>query len=149
MSLIYVQITCGDVGTRKPCSIVFICDVFLSCIYAKLLPALYHIHLTVTETKNPVPGPTLTFGFVIATLLGASCHLVFGGDARRLAMLLLAGWLGFVLGQLVGDILDFGLFDVVNIGPLNMLPAVIGAIIALIFTLIVTGRQSNRRSSRK
>ena len=96
-----------------------------------------------------MPGPTLTFGFVIATLMGASFHLVFGGDARRLAMLLLAGWLGFALGQLVGDILNIRLLEVMNIGPLNIIPAVIGAVFALIFTLVVTAKRTGRSSSRR
>jgi hypothetical protein len=94
-----------------------------------------------------MPGPNPTFGFIIATLLGASFHLVFGGDARRLALFLLAGWLGFGLGQLVGDILDFALFNLFDIGALNIIPAVGGAVFALIFTFVVTSRQSDRRRS--
>lgn len=104
------------------------------------------LHLEVRS----LPGPTLTFGFVIATLLGAGFHLIFGGDARRLAMFLLAGWVGFVLGHMVGDILDFVLFNAFNVGALHLLPAAIGAIVALVFTQIVTSRRNNknRRTSR-
>lgn len=96
-----------------------------------------------------MPGPTITFGFVLATLFGAAFHLLVGGDARRLAMFLLAGWLGFALGQLAGDIFQISLLDVFNIGPLNMVPAVIGSGIALVFTLVVTGRSGKRRSDRR
>lgn len=96
-----------------------------------------------------MPGPTLTFGFVIATLLGAGFHLIFGGDARRLAMFLLAGWVGFTLGHLAGSILDFVLLNAFNVGTLRLLPAVLGAIIALMFTRIVTSRGRNRNRNRR
>jgi hypothetical protein len=44
--------------------------------------------------------PTAVFGFIVATLFGAGFHLAFGGDMRRLALLLLAGWLGFCFCRL-------------------------------------------------
>src|SRR5262249_27041139 len=42
-----------------------------------------------------MPSPSVTFGFILATLYGALFHLVLGGNARQLALYLLAGWLGF------------------------------------------------------
>jgi hypothetical protein len=92
-----------------------------------------------------VPGPTLTFGFVIATLIGAGFHLVLGGDARRLAMFLIAGWIGFALGQLVGDIVGFEIvLGFLDVGPLHTAAAVLGAGAAAIFTHVVI--PGNRRS---
>ncbi|NOG49440.1 MAG: hypothetical protein HND48_08340 [Chloroflexi bacterium] len=37
-----------------------------------------------------MPGPGLVFAFALATLYGALFHFIFGGDARRLAVFLLA-----------------------------------------------------------
>ena len=48
-----------------------------------------------------LPGPTATFGFILATLYGAGFHFVVGGDVRRLALFLLSAWVGFGLGQLL------------------------------------------------
>ena len=84
-----------------------------------------------------MPGPTLTFAFVVATLYGALFHLIRGGDIRRLALYLLAAWIGFVLGQLVGIILRFPFF---NVGPIYLVPASLGALAGLIFVQIVSVR---------
>ncbi|GAB4510414.1 MAG: hypothetical protein OHK0046_07190 [Anaerolineae bacterium] len=92
-----------------------------------------------------MPGPTLTFGFILATLLGALFHLVLGGDIRRLATFLLAGWLGFILGHIAGVLLDVELF---NVGTLRILPAIFGAMMSLIFAQALTINRSNRRPSR-
>jgi len=82
----------------------------------------------------------MVFSFILATLYGAVFHLVSGGDARRLALFLLAGWLGFALGHALGDLLDLTLLD---IGPLHMLPATVGAWLALAVARLLT-RQPRR-----
>ncbi|MBL8163682.1 MAG: hypothetical protein JNJ61_16975 [Anaerolineae bacterium] len=92
-----------------------------------------------------MPGPTTLFGFIVATLLGAAFHLVMGGDARRLALFLLAGWLGFGLGQILGAILEINLL---SIGTLRILPAVVGALIALLVAHILTNNRMRKRSLR-
>lgn len=92
-----------------------------------------------------MPNPSLTFGFIVATLLGALFHLICGGDARRLAFFLLAGWLGFGLGQLIGLIFEIETF---NFGPLHLLPAVVGAVVFLAFTRVVTMKRIRRRNTR-
>jgi uncharacterized membrane protein YjjP (DUF1212 family) len=84
-----------------------------------------------------MPGPTLTFAFIVATLYGALFHLIRGGDVRRLALYLLAGWVGFVLRQLVGVIIGFPFF---NVGPIRLVPASVGALFGLIFVQIVSVR---------
>jgi uncharacterized membrane protein YeaQ/YmgE (transglycosylase-associated protein family) len=91
-----------------------------------------------------VPGPTLTFGFIVATLLGASFHLVLGGDVRRLALFLLSGWVGFAAGHLAGNAFDV---NVMNVGALRFFPAVIGALVALVLAHAVTSKQTQRRTS--
>ena len=73
--------------------------------------------------------PTLLLAFTLATLSGAGFHLWQGGGARRLALYLLAGWLGFALGHLVGDALRLDFF---RIGALNTLSAMLGAAVALV-----------------
>lgn len=57
-----------------------------------------------------MPGPTFTFGFVMATLYGAAFHLIMGGSARRLVFFMLAGWLGFTLGHILGVLFEVNLF---------------------------------------
>ena len=90
-------------------------------------------------------GSVFVFAFVIATLMGAVFHLVFGGDARRLALFLLAGWIGFGLGQAAGQ--SFAI-EFYAIGDLRIIPAVIGALFNLIAVLIFTGSRRQRGPSR-
>jgi hypothetical protein len=92
-----------------------------------------------------MPGPNFTFAFIIATLFGAVFHLIVGGDARRLTLFLLAGWLGFAMGQLLGDTFIVGL---VTIGELRIIPASLGAILALIVALVFTTDRVRRHPTR-
>jgi uncharacterized membrane protein YeaQ/YmgE (transglycosylase-associated protein family) len=82
-------------------------------------------------------SPSFVFGFILATLYGAAFHLISGGDAKRLALYLLAGWLGFSLGHLLGNMLEI---RVLMIGPLYAFTATLGAVVAL-----VAARLLNRR----
>ena len=75
--------------------------------------------------------------------MGALFHLIVGGNARRLALFLLAGWIGFALGHMAGKSLGISLFP---IGELQIVPAVTGALFALITAFIFTSER--RRSSR-
>jgi hypothetical protein len=72
--------------------------------------------------------PTLLFAFALSTIYGAAFHVWQGGSARRLALYLLAGWLGFALGHVVGDVMGV---RVLMVGALNALTATLGAGIAL------------------
>ncbi len=85
-----------------------------------------------------MPAPSVIFGFVIATLFASTFHVLSGGDARRLALFFLASWMGFALGHITGDLLNVELLD---IGPLNMLNATVGAYVALIVALILTRKR--------
>jgi hypothetical protein len=67
-------------------------------------------------------------GFAVSTVYGALFHLWLGGGARRLALFLLAAWLGFALGHFVGEALSIG---VLKVGPLNLLTATVGSAVAL------------------
>lgn len=72
--------------------------------------------------------PALFFGFMLATLMGAGFHLWQGGGAGRLLLYLGAAWLGFALGHLLGDWLNWRWLA---IGPLNTLTAGLAAGLAL------------------
>jgi hypothetical protein len=74
-------------------------------------------------------SPALALSFIAATLYGAACHWLAGGDARRLALLLLAGWLGFALGQMAGDVLAWSWL---RVGVVNFFSASLGAWVALL-----------------
>ena len=82
-----------------------------------------------------MPSPSVTFGFILATLYGATFHLIFGGDARRLALFLLAGWLGFALGHIFGVLFAVNVF---SIGPLHIFSATLGAWSALFAARFLT-----------
>jgi hypothetical protein len=68
-----------------------------------------------------------------------------GGDARRLALFLLAGWIGFGLGHLLGVLLAI---DIFNIGNLRVITASFGALIALVVAHFLTSKRPNKRALR-
>lgn len=85
-------------------------------------------------------GPVFVFAFVVATLIGSVFHFIFGGDARRLAIFLLAAWIGFALGQSAGQSFDV---SVVAIGELRIIPAIVGSLFTLFSVLIFTSDRRN------
>ncbi|MBI5669723.1 MAG: hypothetical protein HZC41_17125 [Chloroflexi bacterium] len=87
-------------------------------------------------------SPIITLGFILATLFGAAFHLVVGGDARRLALFLLCGWIGFGLGQLVGVTLSI---NILNIGSLRIVTASAGAMVALLVAHFLTSNRARKR----
>lgn len=93
-----------------------------------------------------LPGPTTTFGFILATLCGAGFHFVVGGDARRLALFLLAAWVGFGLGHTAGGFLGI---NVMNVGPLRVIPALAGTLVALVASHVLTVKRMAGRSRRQ
>jgi hypothetical protein len=72
--------------------------------------------------------PVLFLGLILSTLYGALFHLWRGGSAGRLLLYLLLSWIGFWLGQLVGNLLNLG-FDL--IGQLHVLTATVGSLALL------------------
>ncbi len=114
--------------------------VFKSPIYVTLSSALYH-----QIDRQNMLSPGFVFSFILATLFGATFHLIFGGDARRLALFLLVGWLGFALGHITGLLFEIDLF---NIGSLRVVTAAAGAVLALMLAQILSSGRSRRRSPR-
>lgn len=90
-----------------------------------------------------MPGPSVTFGFIIATLFGAAFHVIVGGDVRRLALFLLCGWVGFVLGQTLGTLFEI---NILNVGTLRIVSASFGALVALGAAYLLTSRRADRLS---
>lgn len=95
-----------------------------------------------------MPGPVFVFAFVIATLMGAIFHFIFGGDARRLALFLLAAWIGFALGHAAGRTFALPIFAPLDVGNLNTVTAISGALFTLISVMIFTADRPQARSSR-
>jgi hypothetical protein len=52
--------------------------------------------------------PSILFGVVISTLLGAAFHLLRGGGLGRLILYLVLGWVGFWAGQILAMQLGWG-----------------------------------------
>lgn len=75
---------------------------------------------------------------MVATLYGSAFHLIVGGGARHLALYLLSGWIGFTLGQSLGDLLGI---SVLRMGQINFVAASLGALLALIAARIFSSER--------
>lgn len=84
-------------------------------------------------------SPAFTFGILIATLYGLFTHLLFGGDGRRLVATIVAGWVGFAIGQAVGQVMDI---QVLALGPINLLSASLGALLATCATAFLSAHRN-------
>lgn len=71
----------------------------------------------------------LILGFLIATAYGAGFHFILGGPAKRIILYVLAAWIGFTIGHLIGDFFDIEFF---KLGAVHLLSASLGAWIALL-----------------
>ncbi len=72
--------------------------------------------------------PTLFLGLVLSTLYGSLFHLWRGGNAGRLLLYLLLAWIGFWIGQLIGNYLDVS-FD--KLGQLHLFFSTLASVIFL------------------
>ena len=56
-----------------------------------------------------IPGSAagLVLGFLLASIYGGVFHLIFGGPIRRILVYLFAAWVGFFVGQFIGDFFNF------------------------------------------
>lgn len=99
----------------------------------------------ISESLHVVPGPGLVFAFALATLYGALFHFIFGGDARRLAVFLLASWIGFAVGHVIGVIAGI---ELLSLGGLRAAAASGGSLLALMSVRALTTGQRRRRPAR-
>ncbi|MER3515239.1 MAG: hypothetical protein C4310_13325 [Chloroflexota bacterium] len=72
--------------------------------------------------------PALVLAGLLSTAYGAAFHLVAGG-LRRLLLYIVAGWVGFALGQFAGV---YGDTDPLRIGQVHVVSATLGSWLALI-----------------
>jgi uncharacterized membrane protein SpoIIM required for sporulation len=76
-------------------------------------------------------SPSLVFSALLSTACGLIFHVIRGGNLLRLFVLLIAAWLGFAIGQLIGSLTDWPLL---RVGEVYVLHGLIGSIIAMILT---------------
>ncbi len=72
--------------------------------------------------------PSLIFGALIATLLGALFHLWKGGGPAKMLLYQILAWVGFFGGHIAAKSLGWGWGKV---GPLAVGPGIISALILL------------------
>ena len=82
---------------------------------------------------------SLVLALLLATAYAALFHFLTGGSLRRLIMYILAAWIGFAVGHLVGQILAV---DLLKLGPLYLFSASVGAWLALVGSWWLAGRSS-------
>jgi len=72
--------------------------------------------------------PSLLIALIISTIYGLLFHLWRGGGAGKLLLDLILGWIGFGLGQWIGNIIPF---EILNFGSLNLGYATICSFVCL------------------
>lgn len=90
-----------------------------------------------------VPG--IYLGLLVSSGLSLVFHLLRGGAVSRLLLYLVAGWFSFFLGHFVGEWIDLRLW---RVGPINMFPALLAALIGLFAASILAGPESKVRPPR-
>jgi hypothetical protein len=90
-----------------------------------------------------IPGAAsaLVLGFLLASIYGAAFHLVFGGPAKHILLYLGAAWLGFFIGQFVGDFMNF---ELLKLGKIHLVSASVGAWATLLAAHWLTGQDAAR-----
>jgi uncharacterized membrane protein YeaQ/YmgE (transglycosylase-associated protein family) len=72
--------------------------------------------------------PTLILGLILSTLYGALFHLWRGGNAGRLLLYIILAWIGFWVGQFIGNMLNLS-FD--TLGQLHIVASTLCSLILL------------------
>lgn len=73
-------------------------------------------------------SPPFVLSVLLSTMLATLFNLWQGGSARDLALYLIAGWLGFVVGELLGDWMGL---DVFMIGEVHVAEAILTCVLLL------------------
>ena len=87
---------------------------------------------------------SIVIGLVIATLCGASFHLLRGGKFRHLLLYLFTAWISFFIGQIFSESIAWRLL---RMGALNLFPALLATLLGLIFSAVFLApeKQARRR----
>jgi len=75
-----------------------------------------------------MPFLNLLFGLILSTLYGAAFHYWRGGSSKRLALYIGLSWVGFWVGNYLGETLGLSFAQV---GPLYAGMATLGSAVAL------------------
>jgi len=88
-----------------------------------------------------IPGSAsgLVLGFLLASIYGAGFHLIFGGPIKRILVYLAAAWLGFFIGQFLGDFFNF---ELLKLGKIHLVSATLGAWAFLLLAWWLVGQDS-------
>jgi hypothetical protein len=74
-------------------------------------------------------APSLILSALLSTAFGLIFHLIRGGNLIRLFLLLVAAWIGFAIGQLIGSLLGWPLL---RLGDVYVLQGLLGSLGAMI-----------------
>lgn len=80
---------------------------------------------------------SIVLALLLATAYGAAFHFITGGPLRRLPIYILAAWLGFAVGHLLGAVIDLQLLQ---LGTLHLLSASLGSWAALFASRWLAGK---------
>ena len=86
-----------------------------------------------------MPNPVFAFACIIATMYGLAFYVLKGGTPRRLVLFVVTSWVGFLLGQYIGDSLQL---DSLRIGTIHLLPATVTAFALLACAQLLTSQTS-------
>lgn len=91
-----------------------------------------------------IPGSAagLVFGILLASVYGALFHVIFGGPLKMVIIYVIAAWIGFLIGQFVGDLINF---EFLKLGKIHLVSASIGAWLALLSTWWLVGQNNPSR----
>ena len=73
--------------------------------------------------------PSFLMAAIVATGVGLVYSIWRGGSLTRMALFVVAAWIGFAVGQLIGSVLDL---HVLLIGEVHLLEGVLGSLIVLV-----------------
>jgi hypothetical protein len=90
-----------------------------------------------------IPGSAsgLVLGFLLASIYGAAFHLIFGGPLKHIVLYLAVAWLGFFIGQFIGDFLNI---EVLKLGKIHLVSASVGAWLMLFVAWWLVGQEPAR-----
>jgi hypothetical protein len=89
----------------------------------------------------PSSASGVILGLLLATIYGAAFHLIFGGPVKRIVLYLFAAWIGFFIGQFVGDFLNI---EILKVGKIHLVSASIGAWALLFISSWLFGQETAR-----